>query len=725
MQSTPRPKAESAVPSQVITGICGVCPEGCGVRVEVVDGRIQRLAPLANHPLGIVCTRGAYASEIVHSPDRLLYPLARTGPKGTFAFERTTWDAALDAIAKRLLAIKDRYGPESLAVYVGRGGFEQSITDVWGIKDAMPRGASSVLFGLGSPNAAGNGSVCATSAFMLAPMATLGIGIRSGFADFANARLIVCWGANPATDSPPNLMRQIVQAQRRGARLLTIDHMRSEIAAQADRWVPIRSGTDGALALSMIQVVIEEDLYDHEFVEEWTQGFGALREYVQQFEPEAAERITGVPAQTIREIAREIATARHATLHSYTGLEYTNSGVQNIRATLILWAITGNLDVPGGYVFRMPQRARFPTLAMEPPPGKPPIGADRYPLFYQMTRAAQMMEMPRAILHDDPYPVRALIVDGASILTGYPNPARWRQAYQKLELLVVIDRFPNADCDYADYVLPATTYFENESYQRHASGFVQLRQRVIEPLGEARSDYLIFGALADRLGYGHLYPRSEQDLLDSPSAVTRPWTWRPCAPIPRVSSCRSPPWSTASTSRGCCARTASRLAHALGQGRDHLNFAGAVRLRGAAGLCRSGEGPLQQPELARQYPLVLNTGARIFSTFRSQHLNIPGLVNLQPQPLVLIHPDAAAARGIVDGQQVEVLTARGKAPFVARVTDRVLPGAVEVNVGGGNPLAANLWRQANANLLTDDENRDPISGFPVFKALLCDVQPAD
>jgi len=121
---------------------------------------------------------------------------------------------------------------------------------------------------------------------------------------------------------------------------------------------------------------------------------------------------------------------------------------------------------------------------------------------------------------------------------------------------------------------------------------------------------------------------------------------------------------------------------------------------------------------------VLNTGARIFSTFRSQHLNIPGLVNLQPQPLVLIHPVAAAARGIVDGQKVEVLTARGQAPFVARVTDRVLPGAVEVNVGGGNPLAANLWRQANANLLTDDENRDPISGFPVFKALLCDVQPA-
>jgi anaerobic selenocysteine-containing dehydrogenase len=136
------------------------------------------------------------------------------------------------------------------------------------------------------------------------------------------------------------------------------------------------------------------------------------------------------------------------------------------------------------------------------------------------------------------------------------------------------------------------------------------------------------------------------------------------------------------------------------------------------------EGPLRQPELARQYPLVLNTGARIFSTFRSQHLNIPGLVNLQPQPLVLIHPDAAAARGIVDGQRVEVVTPRGAAPFVARVTDRVQAGGVEVNVGGGNPLAANLWREANANVLTDDANRDPISSFPVFKALLCDVRPA-
>src|SRR3954467_2488965 len=236
MQTTPRSETESAAASRVITGICGVCPEGCGVRVEVVAGRVQRLAPLANHPLGIVCTRGAYAAEIVHSPDRLLYPLARTGPRVGFDFERISWDTALDGIAERLLAIKDRHGPESLAVYVGRGGFEQSITDIWGVKDAMPRGASSVLFGLGSPNTAGNGSVCATSAFMLAPMATLGIGIRSGFADFANAGLIVCWGANPATDSPPNLMREVVQAQRGGARLLTIDHMRSEIAAQADRW---------------------------------------------------------------------------------------------------------------------------------------------------------------------------------------------------------------------------------------------------------------------------------------------------------------------------------------------------------------------------------------------------------------------------------------------------------------------------------------------------------
>ncbi len=707
---------------QSVAGICGICPGGCGVNIELLDGKIERITPLKDHPMGVVCPRGVHSKEVVYSPDRLQYPLARTGARGEGRFERISWDDALDRIAERLLRIKREVGPEAVMTYIGRGLFDKGLIEAFAPPTINTFSSKSLIFPFGSPNNTGCGSVCFVSYGMLAAIPTLGLGMEATSADFERAELIVIWGANPATDSPPMTMKRILKAKRRGARLLSIDHMRSQIADAAHAWVPIRSGTDGALALGMLKVIIEEQLYDKEFVAKWTTGFEELRQYVKEFTPETVERITNVPSQTVIDTARTIAGAASATLSMYTGLEYTNSGVQNLRAVFILFAITGNLDVPGGIGLRAKGKQPYRRTDIEPPAHPKPIGHDKYPLFCELTRGAQFMEAPRAILEDDPYPVRALIICGASIITGYPNPALWKKCFAALDLMVVTDRFMTADAQYADFVLPATTYYENFGYQK-MPGYIQLRQRVIEPQGEARSDYTIFVALAQRLGYGHLFPKDESDLVDF---VMRDH------PV-SLDELRRSPEGVAFGNDKAEKHRKYELGLMRADGQPGFETpSGKVEIASSM-LAAHGydalpvyvepqEGPLASPELAKRYPLVLNTGARIQSTFRSQHLNIPGLLAMQPEPQVLINPDDAAARGIADGEHVDVVTARGRVIFQAKVTDRVVPGGVEVNVGGGGPLQAEAWRRANTNELTDHDNRDPISGFPVFKALLCEVE---
>lgn len=710
-----------SVPNQVVTSVCGICPGGCGVDVELVDGRIDRIVPLKGHPIGIICVRGAHSKEIVYSPDRLKYPLARVGEKGEGRFERVSWDEAFDRIVDRLQEIKRTTGPQAVMTYVGRGLFDVSLVDAFAPKGSDQNSSKSLIFPFGSPNNAGCGSLCYVSKGLLAPVPTLGLSMREAVADFGNANLIVVWGANPATDSPPTAMKKILEAKRRGARVIVIDHMRNEIASKADEFVQIRSGTDGALALGMMNVAIREGLYDKEFVQNWTVGFKELSQYVREFSPKEVASITRVPEDVVVRTARAIATTRGTTLSTYTGLEYSDSGVQSIRAVLILWGICGHLDQPGGLVLRAKGKRLYNRTDVEPPKGVKPIGADKYPLFCELTKSAQFMEAPRAILNGDPYPIEALLIFGASIITGYPDPELWKRCFSKLKLLVCVDRFLTADAMYADFVLPATTYYENSAYQRYP-GYVQLRKRVIEPLYEARSDYNIMAELARRLGYGHVYPQNEEELVEF---VLRdhPVSLEQLRAHPEGVRFSGGEPEYKKYERGLL-REDGKPGFETPSGKMEI-VSSMLMKYGYDGLptyTEPKEGPLANPRLAAKYPLVLNTGARIQSTFRSQHLNIPGLLKLQPEPLVLIHPVDAEARGIKDGERVWVESPRGRVPYTAKVTDAVLPGAVEVNVGGGGPMQAKPWREANANYLTDPYNRDPVSGFPVLKALLCEVR---
>lgn len=584
--------------------------------------------------------------------------------------------------------------------------------------------ANAVLFPFGSPNSTGVGSLCFVSYGMIAPQSCFGTHMRHMYEDLDHADLILVWGENPVTDSSPINLKRLRQAQKRGARLIVIDHRRSEtVHATKAEWIGIRPGTDGALALGAIHVLIAEDLYDHEFVENWTHGFAELRDYVRQFTPERVQEITWVPAHKVRELARAMARARGCSVLTYTGLEYSNSGVQAIRAMFTLQALAGHLDVPGGKLFLMPDRLQLNRHVTEPPAQAPkPIGADEFPIYYEVRKEAHGALLPRAILEDKPYPLRAMIISGSSLITSWPNPALWRKALAALDFLVVINRFPTADTQYADIFLPATTHFEIESYMIYGS-HVQLRQRVIEPLGEARNDYLIFAELAQRLGYGHLWPQSEEemiayalkdtgvsieDLRRHPEGITYPQPPMRYRKY-RTGELRADGQPGFETPTGKFEITSEWL---RGHGYDALPV-----------YVEPKEGPLASPDLAREYPLVFNSGARSLYAFRSQHHNIPSLVARHPHPLVHLHPADAAARGIKDGDPVWVISPRGKVPFTARVTGDIVRGAVEANMGGGGPLGPQTWQQANVNELTDLDNLDPISGFPVYKALLCDVIP--
>jgi anaerobic selenocysteine-containing dehydrogenase len=703
--------------------MCGVCPAGCAVNVHLVHGRIERIVPLKNHPLGIVCPRGVRAKEVVYSLDRILYPQRRVGPRGEGRFERVTWDDAYNIIVDSLRRTAKQHGPEAACVYTGRGNFEFGLNEAFAPNGTVESSANAVLFPFGSPNTTGVGSLCYAAYGMIATRACFGGHMRNMHTDIENAELIVVWGANPATDSPPISLRRLKNARKRGARIVVIDHRRSETArATGAEWMGIRPGTDGALALGLIRILLDENLHDQGFIEHWAHGFGELHSYVRDFSPERVQQIAWVPDEQVRELARAIANTQRCCVLTYSGLEYSNCGVQTLRALWSLQALAGNLDVPGGNLFKMRDRPSLNRSEIDRPKhARKQIGADEYPLYCEVRQEAQAALLPRAILESKPYAVRSLIISGSSVITAWPDPDLWRRALAALDFLVVVDRFPTADAKFADILLPATTMFETESYMIYDGGRVQLRQRVIEPRGEARNDYLIFAELADRLGYGDRWPQTEagmikraldgtgvtlEELRTNPEGVDRP--------MPEMRYRKYERGELRSDGRPGFDTPTGKFEFASEWLREHGYEA-------LPAYTEPTEGPLTSPALSKRYPLVFSSGARTQSAFRSQHHNIPSLVARQPWPLVHLHMEDARERGIVDGEDVDVISPRGRVPFRARLTEDIIRGVVEANMGGGGPIGAVAWQRSNVNELTDFGNRDPISGFPVYKALLCDV----
>jgi len=586
--------------------------------------------------------------------------------------------------------------------------------------------AASVLFPFGSPNTLGVGALCYVAFAMIAPLVTMGSLYIHMLSDIENADLIVVWGKNPAAHCPPHDFRSIEAAHRRGARIVVIDPRKTAVANYPNaEWIPVRPGTDGALALGLCQVLIEEELYDERFVKDWTLGFEEFSRYVQHFRPEVVEQITGVPAATVRRLARTFVTSKGVAPVMYSGLEYSDGAVQAIRAVMVLWALAGKIDVPGGWCFRMPQN-RFPinrSGLVANPDVRKAAGYNNFPLYTKYRGELHANILPEAVLKGKPYPIRLLISLGASIITSWPQSSIWRETLNGLDFLVCIDRQLTADAAYADIVLPAATYFEIQSYMVYGSIF-RIRERVIESVGEARSDFLILSELARRLGYGHLYPQTEEEILRTalqgsgytpddvrtaggmvqvPAAMMQYRKWQKGM----LRTDGQPGFDTPSGKLEIASTTLEEY------GYEPLPV-----------YVEPGESPVSRPDLNGRFPLVLNSGARSNVDLHTLHQTIPALMQEKPLPTVTLNTADAGNRGIADGDPVEIKTSRGRVRMYAMVSDDIVRGAVEANAMGGGPLGSEEWRGACVNDLTDLKRYDPISGFPVYKALLCEVVKA-
>ena len=708
-------------------GICGICPAGCWIEAKRDGGGLVDIRQDSGHALGMICRRGQHAPEIVHSEHRLRSPMRRVGAKGSHEFERISWDEAYELIVAELQRIKTESGAEATAIYTGRGAFELSLCDMYQPKGVAVSSASNVLFPFGSPNTMGVGALCYVSFAMIAPHVTMGRMLVNMFSDLENAEMIVVWGANPATDSPPLDMQRLEAAARRGADVVVIDPRRTETAKRTNaRWVPVRPGTDGALALSMIEVMIEEDIFDEDFADNWCHGFEELRGYTQHFRPEVAAEITGVPAETIRDLARRICHATGCAPVMYTGLEYSDSGIQAIRAVFSLWALAGQLDVPGGLGLAM-RGAHFPinrSCNVENPDLDLAVAGNKFPIYSAYRGESHASGLVDAVLHSDPYRIRGLIIHGASLLTSWPQTPIWRETLSKLDFLVCIDRQLTADAAYADVVLPATTLFEIDSYMVYGPIF-RLREKLVEPVGESRNDYLILAELAERLGYGDRFPQSEEEMIRF-ALEGSGYTLEQVRAAGGSIQLPTPMMEYKKWQKGGLRPDGeSGFDTPTGKFELHSTILEDHGYEPLPCYTEPREGPLASRELARSFPLVFNSGARPHTDFRSQHHGIHGLAGDAPEPTVELNVEDARQRGIETGDLVEVRSPRGAVRFRARATEDIVHGAIECNMGGGTPVGPKAWRESNVNELTDLSSYDEISGFPVYKALLCEVALAE
>jgi anaerobic selenocysteine-containing dehydrogenase len=676
---------------KAIRTVCGFCHNNCGLLAYVSNGVLRRVKADPDHPAnrGDICPKGAAATKVVYSPDRLKYPLRMTSS----GFQQISWQEALDIIATKLLEIREKYGGETLIRCNGAPVTQTA----W---DAFVQ----LTAAYGSTNLTGSGHVCHIPRD-IAFSTVYGVMTKP---DYKNTRCMVVWGSNPSDSrdyggAHGRFTQLIPEAKRRGAKLIVIDPRRTNLANTADKWLAIEPGRDDALALAMLNVIIKEGLYDKEFVTQWTIGFEELAEHVERFTPEWAQGITKLRASDIREVATTYATTRPAIILAGNGLDQYPNVIQTIRAIGILCAITGNLDVEGGNVF-LPKPALSSLVSH--PSGIKRLSADRYPLYPRVP----FPSFVDAILNGEPYNPKAMLVYHANPALINADSTKTKQALKKLEFLVVCDIFKSATAEMADIILPEASEFEQYGFQCYASvdgGFVALKQKVIEPIGESRPVFEIEYELATRMGLNAAYPWTN----------TEEWINH------RLKASRITLDDLKKQSI-IYATPPLEYRKYLKHGFDTPS--GKVEIYSQK-LKNYGYPPLpefkdldasfaDETASSDNYPLIGTTrrpGAYVHTRFR----NIPALQRLEPEPLARLHPKEAQSRKIADGNLIAVQSPNGMIKVKAKVSDEVSPGVVIIDFGWGNP-----WDQGpNVNILTSDKDRDPISCSTPNRRFRCQV----
>jgi anaerobic selenocysteine-containing dehydrogenase len=663
------------------------------MNVLVEEGRITKVQGLKDHPLnrGRLCPKGARAIELVYHPDRLKHPLKKVDGE----WKRISWEVALTEIADKLQHLKSGFGPEILSIFSGSIGVENL---------EMMELAQRFKGAFGSPNFISVEGICYRMRIRARQMTFGKYPVEE-----MNTKLYVLWGHNPEQSDFP-LLLSIQENLKKGSKLVVIDPRKTSLAKKAEMYLPIRPGTDGALALALMHVIIKENLYDKDFVERWTHGFDKLVSHIEPYTPEWAERISWVQAEDIRKLARLYATAESASIFQGTNTQdQTANGTQNSRAFAILQTITGNINNPGGWAVG----PRLSITGLGIPTERIPIGAEDYTLFYDFwgrkSPFGQVVCFPDSV----PNIIKALIVTGGNPAVSLPDSNAFRQALQKLDLLVVHDLFMTETAELAHYVLPACTHLEKNglaySYNVcHGIPYLMLRKKAIDPLHESRSEFRFWKELAKKMGLGDVFPwKTDEEVVELELKSTG-LSFKEMKEEKVAGAYYGEKKYGMEEYEKKGFSTPSRKIEIYSETFAKAGFDPLPTYR------EPDQSPMSGSELYKKYPLILTTGARILYYTHGQHRNIKDLKERSPEPFAEIHPKTATQYGIKDGDPIVVESNRGKIEVKARVTQDILEGVVSIPHG---------WPgEANVNLLTDVHCREPIMGYPQMKSQLCSIR---
>lgn len=685
---------------------CGVC--ACGILAHIRDGKVVKLEP-ADFPerkLRRICLKGLASLQRLYHPDRLRYPLKRVAQRGEGKFERISWDEALNTIADRLGEIAAKYGSKSVAFVLGGPGSGTVKFGAYTRFASLFQGTRISTFGYGDA-----ATPCATIAMFGAH------GPGPFLASFDNPKLNIVWGTNPA-ESSPFTMRGLLDDKEAGIKLVVIDPVFTTTASKADEYVGLRPGTDGALALGMMYVIMKEGLHDEDFIRAYTVGtflvrgdnsrflresdvvpggsankymvwntrtngarpsdapevspslggtyqvkglsckpaFQLLTELIAKYPPEKTSEITDVPAETIKRLARAYATRKPANIHIFMGMSRTYHGDLSIRAVCTLAALTGNTTLPG------PAGHRGLVLNW---------GVFLQPDTNRSYSRMGVLNMYPAILTGQPYPIKAAWIAFCNFVNQCANSYKIiNEMIPKLDFIVDTELFMTPTAKYADIVLPVCSFLEFSDLVNRPPPYLQLQQKVIEPLYECKSDVSILTGLAKKLGFGEYFDKTEEELVDLLLA-----SGHPSVEGITVKSLKEGPAKTrvsrAAPSAGVKFQTPSTKIEFYVE--KLLPFGEALPVY---------KEPLESARspLAKKYPLSF---VQVHSKFRhhSSFANVPWLLEINPRPVVDINPQDATKRGIKDGDSVIVFNDRGRAVLKAKLNAGIKPGVVNINQG--------------------------------------------
>lgn len=679
-------KSNGSIPT-----LCRMCDTRCAINVHLKEGTMVDITPFPSHPVnrGRMCPRGGAAIDQFYHPKRILKPLKRMSDGSFLEISR---EQALDEIAEQLVQTADTHGKAAVGAWKGEGvGFYQQ-------EEYVRR----FLHAFGSPNYFSNDSACFNGRYLGHHLVT---GFWNPFPEFSEAKLILLLGTNPPMCHPP-FMREFADARQKGSKLVVIDPRLNPIACYADIFAQPYPGTDGALAWGLIRYLLETKNYDPDFVETHCVGFEKIAAYADQFTPDYVETQSGIYGHVVEDIARLIIKNRpFVSIFPGSGLEHHENGVNTVRTLAILWCLCGSLGLPCGLFRPEPMGGRSLVADTgEPTAFTQPIGADKFPVLYDIQKECHTMTAMDYMLGKGDYPLKGLIITGANPAVTNPNTSKVEKALSNLDLLVVNDFFLTPTARLAHYVLPAATFLErSELHYFPKKQIVNLTQKVMTVPG-IFDDYSLWHDLAWRLGMGEAHFPWENE-----EAVNR-WILEPTGIS--LETLRQHP-------EGLVYRPMQYQKHLTGNlptSTGKLEFASPYLQRLGLDEIPVFRSPLYLQKPDPSYPFVLTTGARKSLFYHSRHQNIPRFRTIHPAAEAEIHPADADQLGIEDGDRIRIISKHGTIEILAKIVhpSELKRGIVEVYHG---------WESCRVNFLTFDDVNDPISGFPLLKAVPVRIEP--